>query len=409
MLLAGGHPMTTHPGDQGERTSAEELLRTADRIAIAVRERAPQTERERRVSADIVQLMREGGLFRVLQPRQFGGFEYGFDLFAEIAAKIAAGCPSSGWVGAIGMVHQWFIALFPEQAQRDVWESNPGAIAYGSYAPSGTARPCVGGQLVSGRWPFASGCDNAQWLLLGGKTAAADGALSSVFFLVDATDCTIEDDWHTMGLEGTGSKTIVLNDVLIPHHRTVSVAELVSGSAPGTKVHNNSLYRVPLLAVLPLCLAAPALGMAQGAFDTFMETTKTRVTRGAVAGGNLRVADFPTVQVRIAEAAGSIDAGRLLLMRDIAETFASVVKDEPVTIDTRIHNRLDHAFATKLFIQAVDVLFQASGGSAVYSSSALQRFWRDIHAAGVHVSLSWDSVAIMYGRHALGLEPTGQY
>jgi alkylation response protein AidB-like acyl-CoA dehydrogenase len=230
-----------------------------------------------------------------------------------------------------------------------------------------------------------------------------------LFFLVEATDCTIEDDWHTMGLEGTGSKTVVLDDVFVPYHRTVSVADLVSGNAPGTRVHENRLYQVPLLAVLPLCLAAPALGMAQGAFDTFMETTKTRVTRGAVAGGNLKVADFPTVQVRIAEAAGSIDAGRLLLMRDISDTFALVANGEPVTVDTRIHNRLDHAFATKLFIQAVDVLFQASGGSAVYSSTALQRFWRDIHAAAVHVSLSWDSVAIMYGRHALGLEPSGQY
>ncbi len=391
------------------RPDASELLRAADRVATAVRERALQTEHDRRVSADVVQLMRESGFFRILQPAQFGGFEYGFDLFVEIAAKIAAGCPSSGWVCSIGMVHQWFIALFPLQAQRDVWEQNPGAIAYGSYAPSGTSRPCENGHLVSGRWSFASGCENAQWLLLGGKVASEDGPPPSVFFLVEAKDCAIDDDWFTMGLEGTGSKTIVLDDVFVPDHRTVSVAQLVSGSAPGTKVHSNVLYHVPLLAVLPLCLAAPALGMAEGAFNTFMETTKTRVTRGAVAGGNLRVADFPTVQVRIAEAAGCIDAGRILLMRDISETFALAAKGEPVSIDTRIRNRLDHAFSTKLCIQAVDVLFAASGGSAVYSAAALQRFWRDIHAAGVHVSLSWDSVAIMYGRHALALEPNGQY
>src|SRR5580658_8428985 len=106
MLLSGGHAMTTQPNEQSRQEIAEELLRTADRIAGTVRERAPQTERERRVSAEMVQLMREGDLFRVLQPREFGGFEYGFDLFAEVAAKIAAGCPSSGWVCAIVMVHQ---------------------------------------------------------------------------------------------------------------------------------------------------------------------------------------------------------------------------------------------------------------------------------------------------------------
>ena len=391
------------------RPDANELLRAADRVATAARERAQQTERDRRVSTDMVELMRESGFFRILQPARFGGFEYGFDLFVDIAAKIAAGCPSSGWICSIGMAHQWFIALFPLQAQRDVWEQNPGAIAYGSYAPSGTSLRHEDGHLVSGRWSFASGCDNAQWLLLGGRIASEDGSPSSVFFLVDAKDCAIEDDWFTMGLEGTGSKTVVLDDVFVPAHRTVAVADLISGNAPGAKLHGNVLYHVPLLAVLPLCLAGPALGMAEGAFRTFMDTTKTRVTRGAVAGGNLRVADFPTVQVRIAEAAGCIDAGRLLLKRDISETFAMAVAGEPVTVDTRIRNRLDHAFATKLFVQAIDVLFAASGGSAVYSATALQRFWRDIHAAGVHVSLSWDSVAIMYGRHALALEPNGQY
>jgi alkylation response protein AidB-like acyl-CoA dehydrogenase len=401
--------MTDSLTERVARPDARALLRAADAVAVAVRESAAQTERDRRVSADLVQLMRDSGLFRVLQPAVFGGFEYGFDLFVEIAAKIAAGCPSAGWVCSIGMVHQWFIALFPLEAQRDVWERNPGAIAYGSYAPSGTATPFENGHRLTGKWSFASGCENAQWLLLGGKIASGDAASSSVFFLVEAAECTIEDDWYTMGLEGTGSNTVVLDDVFVPEHRTVFVRDLISGTAPGTKISDNVLYRVPMLAVLPLCLAAPALGMAQGAYDAFLETTKTRVTRGAVAGGNLRVADFPTVQVRIAEAAGSIDAGRLLLMRDIRETFALAANGEPVTVDTRIHNRLDHAFSTKLFIQAVDALFAASGGSAVYSATPLQRYWRAIHAAGLHVSLGWDSVAIMYGRHALGLEPTGQY
>ena len=149
--------------------------------------------------------------------------------------------------------------------------------------------------MVAGRWSFASGCDNAQWLLLGGKVESAEGPPTSVFFLVEAAGQTIEDDWYSMGLEGTGSKTVAVDNVFVPDHRTVKVAELVSGTAPGTKIHENPLYRIPMLAVLPLCLAAPALGMAEGAYATFMDTTRTRVTRGAVAGGNLRVADFPTV------------------------------------------------------------------------------------------------------------------
>jgi alkylation response protein AidB-like acyl-CoA dehydrogenase len=391
------------------RPEPHELLQRAAQVAAAVRERAAQTERDRRVSAEMVELMRSSDLFRVLQPRAFGGFEYGFDLFVEIAATIAAGCPSSGWVTSIAMAHQWFIALFPLEAQRDVWGANPGAIAYGSFAPTGTATSCDGGYSLTGNWSFASGCDNAQWLLLGGKRASANGASPAAFFLVEAAACTIDDDWFTMGLAGTGSKTVVLENVFVPHHRVVAVADLTSGTAPGATITGNPLYTIPLLAVLPLCLVAPAMGMAQGAYAAFVETSMSRVTRGAVAGGNLRVADFATLQVRIAEAAGSIEAGRLLIERDIAETFALAAAGEPITVATRIRNRLDHAFAVKLFMQAVDTLFAASGGSAVYAGGELQRYWRDIHAASVHVSLSWDSVATMFGRHVLGLEPNGQY
>lgn len=391
------------------RPTPAELLRRARKIAEIARERATQTEKDRRVSADMVELIRSNDLFRILQPAEFGGFEYGFDLFVDIGATIAEGCASTGWVCSIGMAHQWVVSLFSIEAQRDVWAQDPGAIAYGSYAPAGQSLAVDGGYRLSGQWSFASGCDNAQWFLLGGLIGKPDGGKEAVFYLVDAAQCRIDDTWFTMGLEGTGSKTVVVDNVFVPTRRIVRIAELVAGTSPGARRSKNPLYHPSFLAVLPLCLVAPTLGMAQGALQSFLQTMQTRVTRGAVAGGNNRMAEFATVQLRVAEATASIDAGRLLIFRDIAETFQCAEKGEAVTVAMRIRNRLDHAFCAKLFTQAVDALFMASGGNAIYADKEIQRSWRDIHAANVHISLNWDAVGTMYGQHALGLEPKGQY
>jgi alkylation response protein AidB-like acyl-CoA dehydrogenase len=391
------------------RTTPDELLKRAQKIAEISRERAGQTEQDRRVSTDMVEMMRSNDLFRILQPAEFGGFEYGFDLFVDVAATIAEGCGSTGWICSIGMVHQWLISLFPLEAQRDVWSKNPGAIAYGSYAPAGQAVVADGGFRLSGNWSFSSGCDNAQWFLLGGLIDKSGGGKEAVFYLVDAAQCSIDDTWFTMGLAGTGSKTVVVDNVFVPSHRVVRTAELTAGTSPGALRAKNPLYKVSLLALLPLCLVAPTLGMARGALKSFLQTLQTRVTRGAVAGANNRMAEFATVQLRVAEATASIDAGHLLIVRDIAETIRCVQQGGAIPVDMRIRNRLDHAFCAKLFTQAVDALFMASGGNAIYSDKEIQRSWRDIHAANVHISLNLDAVGTMYGQYALGLEPKGQY
>jgi alkylation response protein AidB-like acyl-CoA dehydrogenase len=149
--------------------------------------------------------------------------------------------------------------------------------------------------------------------------------------------------------------------------------------------------------------------MARGALDSFKEMATSRTTRGAVAGGNKRMGEFTTVQMRVAEATASIDAAELMIRRDIADTLATVESGRAADLQLRMRNRLTHSFATKLLAQAVDAVFVAAGGSALDLQHPVQRFWRDIHAASSHISLNWDSVAAMYGQHVFGLEPMGQY
>ena len=388
--------------------SVPELLTRAERIGAIARERAMEFEAARQVSADLVDMMREQGLFRIMQPKRFGGFEYGYDVFIDAVSAVASGDGSTGWVYSLGAVHPWMIGCYPDEAQNDFWRDSLDTVAAVSYAPTGKATPERGGYRLSGRWSFASGVDNATWGILGGIVPFADGPKPG-FFLVPRADYTIHDDWNTMGLAATGSKTIVLSDAFVPAYRVVTFADMLTGQGPGVAVNTNPLYKQPMLAVVPHCLVSPALGMARGALSAFIEQVGNRATRGAVAGGNNRMSEFATVQLRVAEATASIDAAQLMMHRDIRETEDTVRRGGTVDVAMRMRNRLTHTFATKLLVQAVDAVFLAMGGSALGMHHPVQRFWRDIHAAGSHISLNWDAVGAMYGQHVFGLEPKGQY
>jgi alkylation response protein AidB-like acyl-CoA dehydrogenase len=388
--------------------SPAELISRAHAIAELARERAQQTETDRRVSEDMIARMREADLLRVMQPRAYGGYEYGFEVFSPLTAAIAAGCGSTGWVYGLLASHQWLVACFSMQAQDEVWRERDAVVA-GTYAPVAQAVAADGGYRLSGAGSFCSGCDNAQWQLLGGMIPQADAPPKPGFFLLPTADVTIADDWNTMGLAGTGSKSIGVKDVFVPSHRTLAFAELLDASAPGMRASRNPLYRQSFLAVLPIAIVSPVLGMAEGALADFLAMAKGRTTRGAVAGGNRRMTELATVQLRAAEASACIDAGRLMMMRDLAEAFAVTARGEPISIDTRLRNRRDQAFCVRLFVQAIDALFLAAGGQGLHLDNALQRAWRDAHAAASHISLNWDATGSMFGQSLLGVEPRGQY
>jgi alkylation response protein AidB-like acyl-CoA dehydrogenase len=391
-----------------DRPAIANLLARARAIAGVARERALETEAARRVGEDIIARMREADLFRILQPKAFGGFEYGFDVFAQVEATLASGCGSTGWVFGLLASHQWLIACFAQAAQDEVWQDRA-ALTAGTYAPVAQAEAVDGGYVVSGSGGFCSGCDNAQWQFLGGMIPQPHGAPQPGFFLLRTSDIAIEDDWRVMGLAGTGSKRIVARRAFVPSHRAVAFAALADASAPGMRAHPNPLYKQSFLAVLPVTIVAPVLGMAEGALAAFLDEAQVRTTRGAVAGGNRRMAELTTVQLRVAEASACIDAARLMMLRDLAEAAAMAGRGEPVSLEVRLRNRRDQAFCVRLAIQAIDALFLAAGGQGLFLDHPVQRFWRDAHAAASHISLNWDSAGSMFGQHLLGLEPKGQY
>jgi resorcinol 4-hydroxylase (FADH2) len=386
------------------------LLARARAMRPALRDREDAAEAARQVPVETIAEMRAAGLFRAFQPARYGGYELGVDLLLHMGIELARGCGSSSWVGNLAMVHQWMIAGFPEQAQDDIWADTPDAIALGTYAAAADAVPVDGGFRISGRWPFASGCDYGDWALLGAKFPAAGGGKPAPgLVLVQRGAYEIVDDWHAVGLAASGSKQITCEDVYVPAHRHVLFPDLATGRGPGRTVNSGAIYGVPLLAVLPVTIAAPALGILGAAIDDFTERTRVRETRGAVAGGGHSMAGFANVQSRLAEAAVALDAATLLLERDLAETLAIAKSGGDFSVDHRIRNRLSHGYVVKLAVEAVNGLYAVSGGAELYRTGRLQRAWRDINAIAHHIGLNWDAISTMAGQHRLGLPPQGQY
>jgi alkylation response protein AidB-like acyl-CoA dehydrogenase len=389
-----------------------DIVSAASNLVPILRERAQATELARRVSEETIREVRKAGIFRLMQPAKYGGYEYGFTAFIDVISELGRGCTSSAWCCAIGSIHQWLIAGFPEQAQSDIWKSNPDAFACVSYAPTGTTQAVDGGYLINGRWQFVSNADNSDWIIVGAMIPAADkGAPAEpAFLLVPRSEWQIEDNWHVAGQSGTGSKTICIEaPTFVPEHRKMMISQAASGSAPGTLVNSNRIYKIPFLSALPVCLVSPLLGTALGAVEEFINLCSVRVTRGAVGGGGNRLSEFFPVQSKLAEASGLADAARLLITRDTAEVERMTMQGLPLTVDQRIRNRRDHAFAARLARDAVDTLFSAVGGNGLGLDQPIQRMWRDSNAIVRHITLNWDAVSSMVGQHLLGLTPKGQY
>jgi alkylation response protein AidB-like acyl-CoA dehydrogenase len=377
--------------------NAEILIERARSLVPALRQRSVQATTGRRLPQETVDDFRRLELTRCLQPAMFGGYASNYRVFSKILRALAQGCGSSAWICAVHGEHNWVIGNFPEEAQRDVWAANPHAVASASVAPNGTVEPASGGYRLSGRWGFASGCDHAQWVLLG-SMAQRSGKPESRMFLVPMSQVEIIDDWHVMGLCGTGSKSIVVKDVTVPATHSVSLHELKTGTAPGAAVHaGNPLYRTPRNLLALFSLSSVVVGLAERAVTEFVEFTRERRSRG------LRVADLEAVQLMVAEAAAQAETAALLGEYTIDRNIAVVDSRQAIDAEQVAWSRRNAAYSTQLAHSAVKLIFEAAGGTALYTDNPLQEIFRDITAASAHLSLSWHRSAPMYGQIRLGL------
>ena len=387
------------------------LLDAAVELRAVVAARARQTEQDRRVSADVTQLLKDAGLYRVVQPRRFGGYELGLEALRRLSFEIGRGCTSTGWCYGLSAAASWVLGMFPEQAQHDVWGNAPDALLASCIAPTGKAVEVDGGYRVKGRWSFGSNSDNAQWLSLGAMVEQPEGVPPRpIFLLVPQGDYRIVDTWHTVGLAGTGSKDIAIEtEVFVPAHRTVSFHDVLEQEAPGADLHDSALYRVPFLSGFPPLLANPAVAALRGAIDEFVASIAARATRGAFAGGGASLAQFGHVQSAVTQAEAAADAAELILQRDLQLATDLVNSGLKLSVEQRITLRRGHAYSVRLCVDAINALYDVVGGTGIQLDNGIQRAWRDINALAHHISVNWQAVSTMYGQMRLGLPPRGQY
>lgn len=365
-----------------------------------LRERAQEAEDRRVLPAETMKALTETGFFRLLQPASYAGYEADPMTFFTCVKLIASACGSTGWVASVIGVHPWQLALFAPQAQQDVWGEDPNTRMSSSYAPTGKAEPVEGGFKLSGRWSFSSGCDHATWVLLGGLVLGADGKPADFrTFLLPRDGYEIKDVWDTVGLRGTGSNDILVKDAFVPAYRSLSISDTARCACPGHEVNKAPLYQLPWGSVFPYAITVPVIGMATGAYEAHVEYQKARV-RAAYAGQ--KASEDPFSQVRVAQASCDLDASWLQLERNIGELMDHVKTGRPIPMPTRLRCRRDQVTATGRAINAVDRLFENSGGRVLAMGTPIQRFWRDAHAGRVHAINDPERALSMFGRGEFG-------
>ena len=301
---------------------------------------------------------------------------------------------SHSWCASLIIHHPHYVSQFPEEAQTAIWAGGLDVSIAASIQPSGKVTPVEGGFRLSGQFPFASGINHSRWLVVGAMLDI-DGRPDAAFFLLRSGEYKILDTWFTSAMRATGSNTAVCDNVFMPSNFTIRLSDLREGRGPGGLLHADPIYRAPFISYAPLTFATPMLGAAQGAYELFREWTKTRQ---AGRGGH-SVAEITSVQVRLARTAADLDAAELLLRRVVDVAQAPV----PPSLELRARAMRDCSRAAELCVGAIDTLIAMGGTAAFAETHPIQRAWRDIHFASMHVALNPEQNFSHYGRMELGV------
>lgn len=364
---------------------------------------ARETAAARRMLAANVELIRDAGLFRILQPKRVGGYEASLHAHIDVVETLARGCGSTAWCVGVAHAHAWLMGSFNKEAQADVYAKNPDARLSAVLAPRGQAGATKNGYTLNGFWPFCSGVHHSQWLILGAVTHGADGQPDGPgLLLLPTTDVAIQDDWYVGGLAGTGSNSVVAKEVFVPAHRVIPLGGLIEATLPAIGEHASTLYYSAAVPVLALFLCAPAIGIAARALEAFVSKLPGRKISYTFDEKQI---EMPVTHLEVAEAATKIDAARVILHAMVDEVESYAGKHEVMPIERRAKARMDCAFAVRLCYEAVEIIFLASGGSGLAEGSPIYFAERDLHAINMHGLLTLKTNLEMYGRVLVGLPP----
>ena len=381
--------------------SAEEIARRVESIAPTLASNAEACVQARSVVPESMKAMVDAGLFRICQPARVGGYELSLRIQYDTVTAVSQVCPSSGWILMVMGAHHFCLGAWPEGGQEEVFGDGRDGLVSGTLAWQGKARAAGDGYRVDGRWQFCSGVDRSNWVILGCANAESGGP--GVHVVVPSEQIIVDDTWHVLGMEGTGSKDVIARDLFVPAHRAIDTRVLMKGASSHTLNHATNAYRVSADSVLSGSIPAAVLGSAKFALDKFVERTKER--RVIVTGA--RKAEHGPTQLRLAESMAELECAQFFV-HDAAQLMGEVAESERDATDMTYRARVkwQAAYAAELCRRAVSRLFAGSGAHAIYDSSPLQAAFRNVNVGAQHASIDFDTSGELYGRMRLGLLST---
>ena len=376
----------------------EALLQAADGWAGNLEPRNLEIEQARRLPPDISTEFAQQGFFHALVPREYGGVEAHPSTVVELIRRIAEADGSAGWNVMIGSTTGLLAASLPETFAREIYGESPGVLTVGVTAPLGKAEKVDGGYRVTGRWPFGSGSQNADWICGGSfvfengeQVKNARGAPDVHLMMFSKDQIRIEDTWRVSGLCGTGSHHFNVENQFVPEGRSVVLG--------GRSKVQRTLYQFPMLGLLALGVSSVSLGIGYRALREFKQLADAKKPTGSSRSLAMR----PQVQAMVAESTADLESARSYMHQVIDKAWQEAQSGERLSTETKAELRLAAANATHRSVAAVDRLYQAGGGSAIYEDSALQRCFRDVHVSTQHIMVATPVYEVI-GRVQLGLD-----
>ncbi len=369
-------------GPDFEQTIADLTARVKN-VAEELKSRVTQTEEMRRVPEENLARLSEEGLLGVLQSRRNGGHELSMRAHLDVVSAVAEGCSASAWVLGVMQVHSWLLSHFPTATQDDVYKDDPNAMVSAVLTPKGKAvRQSDGTHVLNGFWPFGSGCQLSNWLLLGAEVVDEnDEHLDLADFLIPTSEVGIKDDWYVAGLQGTGSCSLAVENLQIPAHRYLSLIGLLNRNMPGLASGELGwIHRGEALPLLALALCGGVIGFGRMAIKQF----RTNIEDKKVAYTEHTQTEWSSTHITYATAASTIDARELLLYRAADEIDRLARNNEAMTIEMRGRMRMDCSHGTRMILEGANKLFLSSGGSGLSLSNPMQQIARDLHAINMH-------------------------
>ncbi len=395
---------TTQTADENsyslDSPRAQALLRAARDMGPVLIARQEECTLDRRIPDATIADFHDAGFFKILQAREYGGYEMDPQVFYSVLLELARYCMSSAWVLGVVGVHNWQMNLFDDQAAEEVWGEDPTVLISSSYAPVGRVTPQEGGFRLSGRWSFSSGCEHCDWIFLGAVVPTEDAPWDMAnyrTFLLPRSDYQIVDNWDVVGLKGTGSHDIVVDDKFVPEHRT---HDMRSDDGGRKFMRKPPLYRLPFMQVFSRAVATPTLGALEGALEKFTEVAAMRLA-GAIA-----MKDDPNAKRLAAEVDASISGMKNTLLHDFDRLMECARAGTVAGLTDRARYRYNTSTAADRCVGLSSAMLKAAGSSGIRNSSPLLRQHLDILASQAHIANLSEPFAVNLGGMLFGHDST---